>query len=64
MDIVTLGMAAKEARLYYSYSRVHLPFRIRILQEHKKGLKPYIKVSVLLCEMTQKLIQFTAIVLQ
>lgn len=36
MDIVTPGMAAKEARLYYSYFRVHLPFLIRNLQEHKE----------------------------
>ena len=31
-----LGMAAKEAGLHYSYSRMHLAFRIRILQERKE----------------------------
>lgn len=30
------GMAAKEACRNHSYSRVHFPFCIRILQEHKE----------------------------
>ena len=30
------GTVAKEVLLHYSYSRVHLPFCIRILQEHKE----------------------------